>query len=149
MDTQVDQWTGLSLFQSNSSPTKPLVLIGAVEEGATGVFNALPWPVRRVPDLVEFCAGEFALDSRVVVCDEKLPDGTWRDVIALIGPLHNPPPLIVASRLADDRLWAEVLNLGGFDLLAKPLDTREATRALRLAGHRACRKVFIAPIERS
>jgi len=28
------------------------------------------------------------------------------------------PRLIVFSRNADDRLWAEVLNLAGFDLLA-------------------------------
>jgi hypothetical protein len=43
--------------------------------------------------------------------------------------------LIVTAKLADDRLWAEVLNLGGFDVLAQPFYRGEVTRAV---GH-ACR----------
>jgi hypothetical protein len=31
-----------------------------------------------------------------------------------------PPQLIVADRLARDGLWAEVLNLGCYDLLMTP-----------------------------
>jgi FixJ family two-component response regulator len=39
----------------------------------------------------------------------------------------------VTSRLADEYLWAEVLNLGGYDVLAKPLDKQEVSRTLNLA----------------
>jgi len=39
----------------------------------------------------------------------------------------------VADRLADDRLWAEVLNLGAYDLLIKPFDTQEVLRTVGLA----------------
>jgi DNA-binding response OmpR family regulator len=35
--------------------------------------------------------------------------------------------------LADDHLWAEVLNLGGYDVLAKPFDGCELFRALSSA----------------
>jgi len=35
------------------------------------------------------------------------------------------PKFVVASQRADGRLWAEVLNLGGYDLLMKPLDADE------------------------
>jgi len=41
--------------------------------------------------------------------------------------------LIVASRLADDRLWAEALNLGAWDVLAKPFDRREVFRSVKSA----------------
>jgi hypothetical protein len=40
------------------------------------------------------------------------------------------PRLIVFSRNADDRLWAEVLNLGGFDLLATPFREEEFVFAI-------------------
>jgi DNA-binding response OmpR family regulator len=39
--------------------------------------------------------------------------------------------LIVTSRLADDRLWAEALNLGAYDVIAKPF---EASEVVRIAG---------------
>jgi DNA-binding NtrC family response regulator len=41
--------------------------------------------------------------------------------------------LIVTDRLADERLWAEVLNLGGYDLLLKPFDPEELLRVVSSA----------------
>ena len=45
----------------------------------------------------------------------------------------HPPRLVVATWLADDRLWAEVLDLGGFDVLQKPFEARELFRVVSLA----------------
>jgi hypothetical protein len=42
-------------------------------------------------------------------------------------------PLIVTSRIADERLWSEVLNFGGFDILVRPLDSREVARIAKSA----------------
>jgi hypothetical protein len=39
----------------------------------------------------------------------------------------------VSSRLADESLWAEVLNLGGYDLLQTPFEPSELFRVLHLA----------------
>ena len=49
------------------------------------------------------------------------------------GSLQDPPSLVVTSRLADERLWAEVLNLGAYDLLARPFNKNELTRTVALA----------------
>jgi DNA-binding NarL/FixJ family response regulator len=54
----------------------------------------------------------------VVLCERDLVPGTWIDVLEHIKALTNAPSLIVASRHADDRLWAEALNLGAWDVLA-------------------------------
>jgi DNA-binding NtrC family response regulator len=61
----------------------------------------------------------------VAICESELPDGTWQDVLAQFGRMECPPLLIVTSRTADDRLWSEVLNLGGYNVLAKPLNAKE------------------------
>src|SRR5438477_13162242 len=59
----------------------------------------------------------------LIVCESDLPDGCWRDFLRTAsGP---GTPLIVTSRLADERLWAEVLKLGGHDVLAKPFEEPE------------------------
>jgi FixJ family two-component response regulator len=39
----------------------------------------------------------------------------------------------VTSRLADEYLWAEALNLGAYDVLAKPFDTSEVMRVVASA----------------
>jgi len=69
----------------------------------------------------------------VVVCECNLPDGSWRDILNHMIELADPPVLIVTSRLADERLWAEVLNLGGFDVLAKPFRESEVKYAVTAA----------------
>ncbi len=50
--------------------------------------------------------------------------------------LSDPPFLIVTSRLADEQLWAEALNLGAYDVLAKPFDAQEVNRTLSSAFFR-------------
>ncbi|HVP48779.1 MAG TPA: response regulator [Bryobacteraceae bacterium] len=69
----------------------------------------------------------------VVVCERDLQPGSWKDVLDQVTILPDPPPLIVTSRLADERLWAEALNLGAYDVLAKPFDRTEATRVVGAA----------------
>ncbi|MEI9970826.1 MAG: hypothetical protein WDO73_01555 [Ignavibacteriota bacterium] len=79
-------------------------------------------------------ARPFLPDASVVVCDDKLVDGNWKDLLARLEVLPSDPPLIVTSRLADERLWAEVLNSGGYDLLAEPFRTEEVVRSVQLAS---------------
>ncbi len=69
----------------------------------------------------------------VVVCERDLTPGSWKDVLEQVTILPDPPSLIVTSRLADERLWAEALNLGAYDVLAKPFDRTEAMRVVGAA----------------
>jgi DNA-binding response OmpR family regulator len=69
----------------------------------------------------------------VVVCERDLQPGSWKDVLEEAVILPDPPPLIVTSRLADERLWAEALNLGAHDVLAKPFDRTETMRVVDAA----------------
>ncbi|MGE5488591.1 MAG: two-component system response regulator [bacterium] len=69
----------------------------------------------------------------VVICERHLPDGDWKDVLGLIAPLPEAPCLIVTDATAEDGFWAEVLNLGGYDVLMQPLLNEEVTRVVELA----------------
>ncbi|MBZ5595164.1 MAG: response regulator [Acidobacteriia bacterium] len=91
----------------------------------------------------------------VVVCERDLQPGSWKNVLEHVAILPDPPPLIVTSRLADERLWAEALNLGAYDVLSKPFDRTEMMRVvgaawrtwgalLRLSARRKRRKVKAA-----
>ena len=64
-------------------------------------------------------------------CDDQ-PD-SWKRILANLMTLSDPPLLIVTSRTADERLWAEALNLGAYDVLAKPFDQAEVVRTMSMA----------------
>ena len=74
-------------------------------------------------------------DNRVdiVICNEQLSDGCWKDLLAGFGQLQCPPPLVVIAERFDSNLWAEVLNLGGFDVLLRPLTEKEIAGVLHMA----------------
>jgi DNA-binding NtrC family response regulator len=69
----------------------------------------------------------------LVICERDLPDGDWRDMLGQMNNLMPGARLVVASRLADERLWAEVLNLGGYDVLAKPFSVQEMMHVIESA----------------
>ena len=70
--------------------------------------------------------------------------GAWQMMLEHISAFPDPPVIVVTSRLADERLWAEALSLGAYDVLVKPFDAREVIRILSLARqywrdrHRVC-----------
>jgi DNA-binding response OmpR family regulator len=72
-------------------------------------------------------------DVSIVLCDGESLAGSWKDVLVQLGRLSSPPVLIVTSRAADEYLWAEALNLGAYDVLAKPYQPAEVERVLSMA----------------
>ena len=74
-------------------------------------------------------------DVPVVLAESEMSDGNWRRLLKDMASLSVPPKLIVSSRLADHRLWAEVLNLGGYDVLMTPFEPEEVLRVTFAARH--------------
>ena len=72
-------------------------------------------------------------DAQVVIAESELPGWNWKQVLHDLRRLARPPQLIVTSRTADDHLWAEVLNVGGFDVLPQPLERDELERVVAAA----------------
>lgn len=97
------------------------------------IFDHSNWDLCSVQSLGEAFDFLRANNAAVAICDRDLPDGTWKSLLAELAHGENPPVLLVSSRIADDYLWAEVLNLGGCDVLAKPFDAREVIWAVSMA----------------
>ncbi len=101
------------------------------QEELRDIFQKTKWALRRVSSYEE-TAKELKKDPpSVVICEEELEDGKWQDILVLVEECGSP--LIVAAAYNDDvvnngHLWSEVLNLGGYDVLARPLDNEEVFR---------------------
>ena len=112
-----------------SSSTEDTALLRAI-------FTHSRWRLFQATSAAEAISFLNANPMPVVLCDADLPDRTWRDVLVDLASLPNPPLLIVASHKADDQLWAEALNLGAHDVLAKPFRAREVFQSVSLAWRR-------------
>jgi DNA-binding response OmpR family regulator len=100
------------------------------------VFLQHQWTLLRT-DTVEAALSFLRKGSTpVVMSDRDVPGGGWKKILSGLQHLSNPPLLVVTSRLADERLWAEVLNLGGHDVLATPFREKELEWVLENAWRR-------------
>ena len=70
---------------------------------------------------------------QVVLAKKSVRDWTWKRLLTDLRRLVRPPQLIVTSQLADERLWAEALNWGAYDVLAEPLQRDELERVVASA----------------
>jgi CheY-like chemotaxis protein len=97
------------------------------------ILDELPFQVTAVRSGREAAASLDAGQFDVILCECRLPDGTWLEILNQISGAPATTLLIVTSRIADASLWAEVLNLGGYDLLAKPFNRQEVRHVLTSA----------------
>ena len=88
------------------------------------------WMLFKTRDLVSTLAVLKQREINVLLCERDLLPGTWIDVMEHVNAMPKAPSLIVASRFADDRLWSEALNLGAWDVLAKPFQVAEVIRSV-------------------
>lgn len=77
---------------------------------------------------------------QVVIVESDLPRWNWRQVLRELHLMSSPPLLVVSSRTADESLWAEVLNIGGYDVLAQPFEANEVERVVASAGRHFSRR---------
>jgi hypothetical protein len=73
----------------------------------------------------------------VVLYERDMQPGTWKDMTIALALMPDPPCLIITSAQADDRLWAEALNLGAYDVLSTPFHATEVIRSLSMAWLRS------------
>lgn len=94
---------------------------------------AFAWQVQSESSVQSVLAAIDRNPISIVICDRDWVADDWKSLLDRFAGLSRPPLLIVTSRLADDRLWAEALNLGAYDVIAKPFDASEVVRIAGLA----------------
>ena len=110
-----------------------LLSLSPCAEDHEAIADMLPWPIHRATTLPAAMVLLHRHQISAVMCERDLPPHSWKDLLAHVSTVPKPPLVIVTSRHADDYLWAEALNLGAHDVLAKPFDLAEVKRALIFA----------------
>src|ERR1041384_2247579 len=84
------------------------------------MLHSLPLDLDHVGTVQQARAKLLQEPYDVVVTEAALPDGKWLDVLDLSRELPHESKVLVTDLQADAAFWAEVLNLGAYDLLAQP-----------------------------
>jgi DNA-binding NtrC family response regulator len=80
---------------------------------------------------------EAQLAVQVVVTDARLHDGDWRRVFEIVARGRRKIEVIVCSRVGDPKLWLDVLEEGGYDVLVEPFEHEEVQRIVEAAAARS------------
>jgi DNA-binding response OmpR family regulator len=122
-------------------PMGQVLLVSGDGEDHESLREFLAEPTCRLPgDGPWILHSSHSIDSALAVLERhpipivlsacELGRDTWREMLNVLMGFSRPPLLIVISRLDDEGLWAEALNLGVYDLLVKPFDAEEVVRIL-------------------
>jgi len=74
---------------------------------------------------------------QAVVTDAVLHDGDWRRVLEIVEQGRRRIEVVVCSRLGDPKLWLDVLEQGGYDVLVQPYQREEIKRIVEAAAARS------------
>ena len=99
----------------------------------SGLFRRSGWTIARARTCREGVS--FLKNNRaaVALCEESLPDGFWHETAVALSSMPDAPALIVVSN--DSSLVHEVLALGGFDVLVRPLREADVVWTIASAWH--------------
>lgn len=104
------------------------------------IFQKCGWRLFEAPDRRRAMQSLERNPVQVVIAESDLPAWNWRKVLNDLRLLAFPPQLVVTSRTADEHLWAEVLNMGAYDVLAQPFDREEVERVVAAASRHYSRQ---------
>ena len=99
----------------------------------TRILRHTSWTLETASCLSSAESALRLASPQVVLCDEKLIDGDWLDVLHLAHAINPAPEVVVMSPTADDRLWADALQQGVWDVLMDLQSQRDVVRTIHLA----------------
>ena len=100
------------------------------------ILSHTGWQTHFVASVQEAMQTLKSLPVSVVLCEDRLADGGWLELVEATEKLRPSPQTIVLSANADRSLWAKVLNRGGYDLLTIPLEPQEVYAVVPMAWRR-------------
>jgi DNA-binding response OmpR family regulator len=113
-----------------------VLLVGEYEDGRIlmhEVFRDAGWRLLEAQGRKKALQWLSRAAVQVVITSCDVRNWDWKKVLGNLRRMARPPQLIVTSRTADEHLWAEVLNCGGYDVLPQPFRRDEIERVIASA----------------
>jgi CheY-like chemotaxis protein len=69
----------------------------------------------------------------IVFTDTTLPDGTWKELLAMGRQMQVPSKIVVVATMADTRLYIDAMENGAFDFMLSPFASDDLAHVIRCA----------------
>ncbi|MFN7919259.1 MAG: hypothetical protein U0Q16_04135 [Bryobacteraceae bacterium] len=108
-----------------SRATEPVVVVASSDREDWSTVRTMlagsGYGVIPAPNFRELERALYELPVAAVVTSDRPFGRSWRDIALRLESERRRPSLIVCSHQADESLWLDVLDSGGYDVFAKPL----------------------------
>lgn len=122
-----ERWPAWGERTADGYERSALILTGDEQagEGLPSLVTECGLEPVRLSSLGELRTG--ALDERaaVLLCEEVLPDGNFRDALRILATAARKIPVIVFSRIADWDSYLQAVRLGAYDCVRYPFRSGE------------------------
>ena len=81
----------------------------------------------------------------IVFTDTALPDGSWRELLAIGRKLHLPSKIVVVARTLDPGLYIDAMEQGAFDFMLAPFAGDDLAHVIRCATDKRTHAMAYAP----
>jgi DNA-binding NtrC family response regulator len=115
---------------------RPRVLVAMPSQQRLGLLPILEESGMNISVAGNFLDGQQKLATQpydLLFVDAELPGGSWQRLLQAVLKSDRACEVIVCSRCADERLWADVLQSGAYDLISEPFQEREVARIAQCA----------------
>lgn len=69
----------------------------------------------------------------IVILDRDLPSSDWRQALVSLTKAAPASVILLASSTAEDSLWEEVVERGGYEILQKPFEPAQVSQTFDFA----------------
>lgn len=94
------------------------------------MLKPLSIPLEQAQDLRRARSKLDRQSYGVILTEARLPDGNWEDVMKTVDTAGLASAVVVTHPFADAHFWADVLEMGGYDVLAQPFCCSEVQRVI-------------------
>lgn len=124
------------------APTQPGAMIDVLyisrhdtdSTALSKILRGTHWNLLRVRTCSEALATLDTVLVPVVMTDQEI-DCDWKQIVGKVIHSPHPAPIIVTSEKRDWKLWEEVIDRGGFEVLCKPFERATTVTMLDAALH--------------
>ena len=110
-----------------SRPVQVVLASGKQEDGGAleTIVEGTQWSLTSVPDFASAAGALRRLAAPILLCDRDLPGVRWQDALRTFAAGSGGPCVILLSSVADQYLWDDVIERGGFDVLTRPFQKQQ------------------------
>ena len=102
-------------------------------EAVSDCARAIGWGLKLLETVDQALSRAGSEPVSLVILDRDLSEQEWRSSVQSLAKTRSNPCVLLASSVVDPYLFQELVKQGGFDVVPKPIQSKELARLGRLA----------------